>query len=285
MPEEEIDDTAANEDIEQPDPALDEDLPDTLPEDPVELKKVAEIAISKLTAVQRREQAALVDRDKWKESEEEQRTKATYWATDAEAKAAELRQLRGKATKAAAKEAEPSDDDEELAVLAANGMKLSDLRAMMRKEADDAASRKATEVTQQGSHARQIVNDYPDLANDTSPLTKATIAEMEVIDREMPQISDQAKFELATRRSAARLGIAPRNVTATNGKSPEETERARRRAAQGGPTGKATASKGAVVITDADRAMARKMNGGQDVPDKLLIEAKKRIADGQAARA
>jgi len=282
----ETEDTTATEDLDQPDEAAEDTQPLELPDDPEELKKFATSAASEREQLRRERAQLQSERDRLKELEEEQRTKATYWATDAEAKAAELRQLRGKATKQPkAEAAEAAEDDEELAVLAANGMKLSDLKRMWQADADKAAKRERVEATNQGAHARQIVTDYPDLANDNSPLSKATIAEMEIISRDDPTLSDQATFELATRRSAARLGIAPRSVAAANGKSPEETERARRRAAQGGPTGKPAASKGAVVVTDADRAMARKMNGGQDVPDKLLIEAKRRLADGQAARA
>lgn len=283
----ELEDTTTDETLDESTETAEDTQPLELPTDPDELKKFAESAASEREQLRRERAQLQADRDRLKELEEEQRTKATYWATDAEAKAAELRRLQSKAAKSApAKDAEKTDDDdEEIAILAANGLKLGDLRAMMRKEAKAAADAKATEVTQQGTHARQIVNDYPDLANDNSPLTKATIAEMEVIDREDPDLSDRAKFELATRRSAARLGIAPKSAIQTNGKSPEETERARRRAAQGGPTGKASPSKGTIVITDQDRAMARKMNNGQDMPDKLIIEAKKRLIDGQAARA
>jgi hypothetical protein len=266
----------ATEELEQPTEELEqEDLPDELPEDPAALKEIAAKAISQVKSAKQRADAAQSEKERLEDNLEEQRTKANFWSVDSEAKRKELAELRGRPTKAAP----PPEEDAELADLVTAGMKMSDLRRMWQQDAVQVANWKANQITQQTTAARSVVNEYPDLTNDNSPLTKATIAEMEVVDREMPELSEQAKFELATRRSAARLGVAPRTVS--NGK--EEAERTRRRTGQGGPSGKAPSSKGAVVITDADRAMARKMNGGQDVPDKLLIEAKKRI--GEQARA
>src|SRR4030095_13574770 len=119
----ETEDTTATDTLDQQDDAAEDSQPLELPEDPEQLKEFAKTAISEKLQLQRERAQLQADRDRLKELEEEQRTKATYWATDAEAKAAELRQLRGKATAKAAKEtSEPSDDDEELAVLAANGM-------------------------------------------------------------------------------------------------------------------------------------------------------------------
>jgi hypothetical protein len=281
--------TDTTEDVDQPDDAVDDTQPFELPEDPEQLKEFAKTAASEKAQLQRERAQLQSERDRLKELEEEQRTKATYWATDAERLRTELQRVTKPPTaKETAAAQTAAVDDEELAVLVTNGMKLSDLKRMWQQDAEvaaeTAASRKAIEVTQSGSHARQIVNDYPDLTNDNSPLTRATIAEMEIIDREDPSLSDRSKFELATRRSAARLGIAPRSIQPP-AKSPEETERTRRRTAQGGPTGKPAGSKGTVVITDADRALARKMNGGQDVPDKILIEAKKRVEQGKSAQA
>lgn len=278
--EEETIDTAT-EDLDQQD-AVEEDLPTELPDDPVELKKVAEAAISRLTQAQQREQQLQSERDRLEGSLEEQRTKATYWATDAE----RLRnELKNKVVPPAKADEKPNpDDDVEIADLVASGTKVSDLKRMFmrdaQKVAEEVADRKAAQITQTGNHARQIVNEYPDLTNNDSPLTKATIAEMEIVDREDPTLSDQAKFELATRRSAARLGIAPR--TAGSKEKSEDVERTRRRNAQGGPAGKPPASKGAPIITDAHRAMARKMNGGQDMPDKLIIEALKLVKPNEA---
>lgn len=273
-------DTTATEELEQPDMELEQDdLPDELPEDPVALKEIAAKALSAVKSAKQRAADALSEKERLEDNLEEQRTKASYWAVKAQEA-----EDKAKATPEAKATPPSKEDDPELVDLITNGMKLSDLKRMWQQDAMSVADWKAAQVTQQGAHARVVVAEYPDLTNDNSPLTKATIAEMEAIERQTPGMADQVKFELATRRAADRLGIQAKSQAPTNGK--EEAERARRRAGQGGPTGKATPAKGAVVITDQDRAMARKMNGGQDVPDKVLIEAKKRLQDqSQQARA
>lgn len=274
--------TTATEDLDQSDETAEDTQPLELPDDPEQLKEFAKSAASAKLQLQREREQLLSEKERLEENLEEQRTKSTYWATDAERLRAEIARLQGNGRTEQAKPETDSGitDDSELMDAVTAGMKVGDLKRMMTEIASRAADQKAAQVTQQGAHARQILAEYPDLTNDKSPLTKATITEMEMVDRENPQMSDQAKFELATRRSASRLGILPKTQADSNANR-DEAERARRRAAQGGPTGKPSSSKGAVVITDADRAMARKMNGGQDVPDKLLIEAKKRLVNQQ----
>ncbi len=281
MPDEKDDQNDSTEDVEQLDSALDEDLPTELPDDPVELKKFAESAISRLTAAQQRETALQSERDRLKESEEEQRTKANYWSADAQAKRDELARLQ---SKGASKEKDSDgrknddglDDDTELAVAVTEGMTLKDIDRRAEAIARRIVKQTTDNLSQQGAIANSLTASYPDLKNSNSPLAKATIDEMARIAEEEPGMTDAKRFELATFRSAGRLGIAPK----TNGdgkdkpKESDQKERERLRRAQGGPTQKATPGKGAIVITDADRAEARKMNGGQDVPDAVLKQAK-----------
>ncbi len=274
--------TTATEELEQPDEAFEQDdLPEELPDDPVELKKIAATAISQAKTLKQKNADARSERERLEDNLEEQRTTVNYLKI-------KLEESGGlKTTKTPPPpEKDPAserglDDSAELADMITSGITLGELKKMWQEDAEKITEKKADTITKQGAHARGVVGEYPDLNKDDSPLAKATIAEMALIDQEMQGISDQAKFELATRRSAARLGIEP--VKRQNNR--EDAERTRRRTAQGGPVGRPTSPKGSVVITDADRALARKMNGGQDVPDKVLIEAKKRVQPPQQQRA
>jgi hypothetical protein len=161
-------------------------------------------------------------------------------------------------------------------------MTLADIDSRAAKVAQRIVREATENLTKQGAVANAMTNEYPDLRDSNSALAKATIAEMEKLDSEIPGMSDAAKFELATRRSAGRLNIAPRTTSNGNGSgktNPEEAERARRRTGQGGPTGKPAAAKGAIVITDQDRKDAARMNGGQPLDDKYIIAAKKNLQE------
>jgi hypothetical protein len=276
MPSNETEDITATEELESPETELEQDdLPDELPEDPAELKKVAATAISLAKSAKQREAALQSEKERLEENLQDERTNSQFWSKDAQAKRAELERLgNGKAVE---KKAPEVNDDEELAVLITEGMKLSDLKRMWQADADRRVNYERQALTSQGSHVQRIVSEYPELQDQNSPLARNTIAEMEALAREMPDLSDTARLELAARRAAGRIGYTQQSKA----KSPEQVERDRRVKAQGGPTGKATPTKGAVVITDQDRKDAARMNGGQPLDDKYILAAKKSLQEGR----
>lgn len=271
-----------------------QDLPshEELPDDPVELKRIAATAIQRLSATQQREADLSSEKRGLEETVEEERTGRKLWYSkwedaDNQLKAANS---KGKETTPAKQDDDDAFDKMEVAVALTEGVTLGDISKRIEQRARVIATEIVKQTTdnlsQQGAVANTLTTTYPDLKDPNSALTKSTIAEMERIDSENPGMGDAAKFELATLRSATKLGVAAKTNGngADKGEVSKQKERERLRTAQGGPTGKATPGKGAIVITEADKAEARRMNGGQDVPIDVLKNAKKFEQERQQAQ-
>ena len=135
-------------------------------------------------------------------------------------------------------------------------------KAELNQQLDERVQREATK----SYTLRDLATAYPEMMDTSSPLTQAAADEFLKLD---PSLDEVTRWELATARAARRINYTPK------AKSIEDTERERRRNGQGGPKG-AINTKAPLTITAEMRREAKRMNGGQDVPDEILLATLKR---------
>jgi hypothetical protein len=270
MPEE-------NDELVQPE-ADEQDNPPELPDDPAER---ATLLQTKLAAVEEESRRLKSDNERLEESRKELDTaKQTYYRLYEEEKSRNTQPKE-----------QPKDKDDfwytkdgqakELADFVAEGVSVQQLfkragvvtQAELEKQLDARVARE----TAKGATLRQLVEAYPEMNDQTSPLMQAAADEFTKLDT---NLDDATRWELAAARAARKINYAPKKPDV------EDKERTRRVNGQGGPKGLSTSSKPVLTITPEMRREAKRMNGGMEVPDNVLMDTLKRQnADRQAQRA
>jgi len=268
-----------NDELDQPDEAVEQDTPTELPDDPVERATALQ---TKLAAIEDDHRRLKEQNERLEESRKELDTaKQTYYRLYEEEKA--------RNTQPKDKPAEKRDDfwyakdgtPKELADFVAEGTTVQQLfqragvvtEAELQKRLDERVQREG----QKASVFKQLVSDYPDMVDTQSPLMQAAADEFTKLD---PSLDEATRWELAAARAARRISYTPKVV------EKPDPDRQRRVNGQGGPKGIPGTGKQTLTITPQMRLEAKRMNGGIEVPDQVLMQTlKNREADRQAQRA
>jgi hypothetical protein len=278
---------------------------DELPSDPEALKELLLANQEKLKAATKETKKAQREVERQADRVKEQKTKADYWAREAQRKQGEASPANPSSTaQPSAKAQTPTSDVKNILA----GMDLADYVTEddgLAKLVSDLEAKGALVTTarleqilstrldervdterQQNIQYQEVLNRFPDLADSESELAQEATAEYEDIIAKNPNLAGAIGFELAASRAAQALGIAQaapgRAQSGTRHPQPAQPgQRSNRVArAQGGPTGRQPATARPIVITDDLRKRAAKTAGGP-VDEKVLQRVMATVARNQ----
>lgn len=292
------DDEVQHEEGQGHEPADQNPPPVELPDDPAEVRRVAEKLAADAHDLKQRNRTLKDENERLGTNYQEQKAKADYAVSLNQRLKGELEQ--GGKPAGTGNGAQPSKEkqpiaaslrkkdmaeyvaDEEGAVKYAEDITesviLPAVRQLIRTEIDQ-EKRAASEET---LRFQELGKRHPELAKGDTPLAEKTYEMLESVAEEFPNVPRAAQMEIAASRAKIALEKNPPKTS-----QPRANGGNRLTNAQGGPvaTGRSGGGGGVhVEVTDADRRQWAKMSGGVPIKDSEILAAKREAAESNARR-